>query len=73
MSSYQEFMEEKYKIDVLMKDHYMIKHMKGTLEGDLVQFEKLGTSDSKRSILLTNPDSRKYVTTLLIKKQLQKE
>ncbi|MGJ9457437.1 hypothetical protein [Oceanobacillus sp. CF4.6] len=73
MSNYQEFIEEKQEIDALLKDNYRIKKITGTLEGDVVEFEKQGEFAVKRSILLTNPDSRKYVTTLLIKKQLQKQ
>ncbi|WP_249872434.1 hypothetical protein [Oceanobacillus saliphilus] len=73
MSNYQEFIEEKQAIDALMKDNYRIKKITGTLEGDVVEFEKQGEFAVKQSILLTNPDSRKYVTTILIKKQLQKQ
>ncbi|WP_085993262.1 hypothetical protein [Oceanobacillus senegalensis] len=72
MSSYDEFIDEKRLIDELMQDNYWIKNIKGTLEGDLVEFEKIDGSASHRTIRLTNPDSRKYITTLVMKGKLQK-
>ncbi|KKE80039.1 hypothetical protein NSA56_10100 [Oceanobacillus caeni] len=67
MSNYEDFIKEKQVIDELVKQNYVIKNIQGTLEGDVVKFEKLGNTAARKSIRLTNPDSRKYVTTLLIK------
>lgn len=70
LSNYEAFMEEKQVIDELVKQNYVIRNIYGTLEGDVVEFEKLGKTAGRKSIRLTNPDSRKYVTTILIKGQL---
>ncbi|MEK4303376.1 hypothetical protein [Oceanobacillus sp. FSL K6-0251] len=72
MSSYQEFLQEKQLVDAWMKNNYKITSVVGTLDGDMVELEKEGMAE-KQSILLENADSRKYITTLLIKHQLQKQ
>ncbi|MEF3329029.1 hypothetical protein [Oceanobacillus oncorhynchi] len=72
MSSYQEFLQEKQLVDAWMKNNYKITSVVGTLDGDMVELEKEGVAE-KQSILLENADSRKYITTLLIKHQLQKQ
>ncbi|GAA0320771.1 hypothetical protein [Oceanobacillus sp. FSL W7-1293] len=72
MSSYQEFLQEKQLVDEWMKNNYKITSIVGTLDGDMVELEKEGVSE-KQSILLENADSRKYITTLLIKHQLQEQ
>lgn len=72
MSSYQEFLQEKQLVDAWMKNNYKITSVVGTLDGDMVELEKEGVSE-KQSILLENADSRKYITTLLIKHQLQEQ
>jgi len=72
LSSYQEFLQEKQLVDEWMKNNYKITSIVGTLDGDMVELEKEGVSE-KQSILLENADSRKYITTLLIKHQLQEQ
>lgn len=72
MSSYQEFLQEKQLVDEWIKNNYKISSIVGTLDGDKVELEKEGLSE-KQSILLENADSRKYITTLLIKHQLQEQ
>ncbi|GIO18828.1 hypothetical protein J18TS1_19280 [Oceanobacillus oncorhynchi subsp. incaldanensis] len=72
MSSYQEFLQEKQLVDAWMKNNYKIKSIVGTLDGDRVELEKESVPE-KQSILLENADSRKYITTLLIKHQLQEQ
>ncbi|MFB4475811.1 hypothetical protein ACDI16_23485 [Oceanobacillus caeni] len=67
MSNYEDFIKEKQVIDELVKQNYVIKNIQGTFEGDVVEFEKLGNTAARKSIRLTNPDSRKYVTTILLK------
>lgn len=67
MSSYDDFIKEKQVIDDLIQQDYGIRTIYGTLNGDVVEFEQLGKIGANKSICLTNPDSRKYVTTLLIK------
>ncbi|RKQ34688.1 hypothetical protein [Oceanobacillus halophilus] len=72
MSSYQDFLREKQRIDEYVKNGYKITAVVGTLDGDSVELEKENTGE-KQSILLRNADARKYITTLLIKRQLQKQ
>lgn len=70
MSSYDAFLSEKRQVDDLVKKGYIMTASKGTLDGDVVEFENKTTSD-KKTLLLTNPDSRKYYTSLYIKQQKQ--
>jgi hypothetical protein len=70
LSNYQDFLKEKQLIDEFIKNDYKIIAIIGSLDGDEVELEKEGIPE-KQSILLANPDSRKYITTLLIKRQLQ--
>lgn len=72
MSTYQDFLKEKQLIDEFIKNDYKIITITGSLDGERVELEKEGVAE-KRTILLSNPDSRKYITTLLIKRQLQKQ
>ncbi|UJL47447.1 hypothetical protein KFZ58_06075 [Virgibacillus sp. NKC19-16] len=66
MSSHVDFLTEKLQVDDLVKKGYIMTGSKGTLDGDVVEFENKTTFD-KKTMLLTNPDSRKYYTTLYIK------
>ncbi|WP_010531938.1 hypothetical protein [Lentibacillus jeotgali] len=70
MSNYDDFLSEKLQIDELVQNGYTMTGSRGTLDGDVVEFQNKTTSD-KKTILLTNPDSRKYFTTLYIKQQKQ--
>ncbi|MEN1968709.1 hypothetical protein WMZ97_11625 [Lentibacillus sp. N15] len=73
MSDNDVFLEEKLKIDDLMKRGYTISKMVGTLDGDVFEFEHQTEPSKKETLLLTNPDSRKYVTTLYIKEKVQRK
>ncbi|WP_077328755.1 hypothetical protein [Virgibacillus siamensis] len=68
MASYDAFLSEKREVDDLLKSGYTITGSKGTLDGDVVEFENQMTFD-KKTIRLTSPDSRKYFATLYIKQQ----
>lgn len=67
MSNSEAFLSEKLKIDDLFKKGYTITSVKGTLDGDVVEFEHKTLKSGKETILFTNPDSRKYFATLYIK------
>lgn len=67
MSNYDDFLTEKLKIDDLIKKGYTITRTQGTLDGDVVEFENQNDTTQKETILLRNPDSRKYFTALYIK------
>ena len=69
MSNYDVFLTEKLRIDDLVKNGYVITGTQGTLDGDIVEFENKAKTSKKETILLTNPDSRKYFTILYMKQQ----
>lgn len=71
MLSYDAFQTEKLQVDDLMENGYIMTGSKGTLDGDVVEFNHKTTFD-KKTVLLTSPDSRKYFATLFIKQQNQK-
>lgn len=71
MSNYDAFLTEKYQIDDLVKSGYRMTGMQGTLDGDVVEFENKAKISKKETMLLTNPDSRKYFTILYMKQQNQ--
>lgn len=70
MSSYDEFLSEKHLIDDLLNEGYVLTSSKGSLDGDIVEFENKKTS-AKKKLLLTTPDARKYYMTEHIKQQNQ--
>lgn len=69
MSNYDVFLSEKLRMDDLVKGGYIITGTQGTLDGDIVEFENKTKTSKKETMLLTNPDSRKYFTTLYIKQR----
>lgn len=71
MSNNKTFLAEKLKFDDLIKRGYTITSVQGTLDGDVVEFKHKTLKPDKETILFTNPDSRKYFSTLYIK-QLKK-
>jgi len=72
LSNYDVFLTEKLRIDDLVKNGYVITGTQGTLDGDIVEFENKAKTSKKETILLTNPDSRKYFTVLYMKQQNHK-
>lgn len=68
LSNYQSFLEEKLTIDGLMERGFKITDVQESLDGDVIEMQKSG---AKQTILLTNPDSRKYLAMLLMKQQKQ--
>lgn len=70
MFNHTEFLTEKRQVDDLVEKGYVMTGSKGTLDGDIVDFENKVTADHQ-SLLLTDPDSRKYYVTLYIKQQKQ--
>jgi len=71
LSNYDVFLTEKLRIDDLVKNGYVITGTQGTLDEDVVEFENKAKTSKKETILLTNPDSRKYFTILYMKQQNQ--
>lgn len=70
MSSHDDFLSEKLLVDDLLKKGYVLTGSKGTLDGDVVEFENKTMSDNQ-TLLLTNADARKYYVTQYIKHQKQ--
>lgn len=72
MSSYQEFLAERDKIDFLLQTGYVIKAVRESLDGAIVEFEQYplqqATGNNKTETLrISTADARKYFVSLLIK------
>ncbi|WP_338752992.1 hypothetical protein [Bacillus sp. FJAT-52991] len=73
MSSYQEFLAEKQKIDQLYKQGYVITQVHENLSGAFLTFERSGAKGRKDSrkvkLHILTADGRKYFSNLLINHQ----
>ncbi|WP_096435195.1 hypothetical protein [Alteribacter populi] len=74
MSSYNEFISERDKIDFLIDQGYQIKAVTENLSGAFVEFEKIKKKQVEgkqetRTLHILNADARKYFSTLIIKQQ----
>lgn len=67
MSEYQEFLQERDRIDFLIQQGYRIMNVTENLNGAFVDFEKNETVNETLQIL--TPDARKYFSVLLLKQQ----
>ena len=74
MSEYQEFLQERDRIDILLQKGFKIKHIMENLSGAFVEFEKKknhnGESDNE-TLHITTPEARKYFSVILIKQQIE--
>ncbi|MCA1029793.1 hypothetical protein LCL95_01950 [Bacillus timonensis] len=73
MSSYQEFLNERDKIDYLIQKGYKISGVTENLSGAFVEFElqtegEAGTNEKEVLHILT-ADARKYFSSLIIKQR----
>jgi hypothetical protein len=66
MSEYQDFLNERDKIDYLIQKGYKIKSINENLSGAFVDFQK---DDVIETLHILTPDARKYFSVLLIKQQ----
>lgn len=71
MSTHDDFLEEKNKIDSLIERGYVIKKAIEDLDGSHVEFEKKGEKGDKETLHLMNPNSRKYFSSLIFKQHQQ--
>lgn len=74
MSSYNEFVAEREKIDYLLEQGYIIKGVTENLSGAFLEFEYQGddSSNSKTERLhILNADTRRYFSNILIQQQKQ--
>ncbi|HTG71052.1 MAG TPA: hypothetical protein VL921_17475 [Candidatus Udaeobacter sp.] len=65
MSAYEQFAEEKNKIDAYMKQQYVITGVREGLSGDWLELKHPGGDQA--SLLVETADARKYFANLLIK------
>ena len=74
MASYEEFLEEKSKIDELVEKGYRIGKVEENLSGAFVDFERPNEKKQieKKQLHILNPDTRKYFSNLLIAQQKNK-
>lgn len=69
MSEYEEYIEERRKIDDLLQDDYGIEHVSEDLSGALVTFvDKKGKRERKK-LRIGNADARKYFSVIVMKQQ----
>ena len=72
MSEYQLFLKEKEQIDLFLQKGYKIKTVTETLNGSLVEFEKIkkpGDEKNKGILHIITPNARKYFVAKLIQQQ----
>lgn len=65
MSAYEQFAEEKNKIDAYMKQQYIITGVREGLSGDWLELRHPGGDQAV--LLVETADARKYFVNLLIK------
>ncbi|KRE35583.1 hypothetical protein [Paenibacillus sp. Soil522] len=65
MSAYEQFAEEKNKIDAYMKQQYVITGVREGLSGDWLELKHPGGDQA--SLLVETADARKYFANLLIR------
>jgi|GEM_PF-3141508 len=66
LPDYTVYLTEKQKIDDLISKGYKIISAKSSFDGDIVVFEHKKLTPTQVTIIITNPDSRKYYTSLYI-------
>ncbi|WP_199615922.1 hypothetical protein [Paenibacillus alkalitolerans] len=68
MSAWNEYMEEKAKIDELIGEGYVIADVAEGLDGDAVKFARVsGDQETEtKELLLSTADARKYLGAVLI-------
>ncbi|MGJ9383465.1 hypothetical protein [Salipaludibacillus sp. CF4.18] len=75
MSTHNEFIAERDKIDFLIDQGYRITAVTENLSGDLVEFQQVDESGVLRekkettSLLIMNANARKYFSTLMMEQQ----
>ncbi|MDQ8735707.1 hypothetical protein [Paenibacillus sp. LHD-38] len=68
MSAYEQYAEEKGKIDSYMKQQYVITGVREGLSGDWLELKHPGGDEA--SLLIETADARKYFVNLLLKQSL---
>lgn len=72
MSEYQQYLQEREKMDLLIQKGYKIKKVTENLSGAMVEFEK-SESQSKETksetLHIVTPNARKYFSVKLIQQR----
>ncbi|MEK3887340.1 hypothetical protein [Bacillus sp. FSL K6-3431] len=74
MSEYQEFLQERDRIDFLLQEGYVIKNIIENLSGAFVEFEKSINPNNKHKneiLHISTAEGRKYFAVYLIKQQTE--
>jgi hypothetical protein len=73
LSEYQEFLQERDRIDFLVEKGFKIKNITENLSGAFVEFEKTLDSEIENETLhILTADARKYFSVVLINQQKEK-
>ncbi|MEH7886918.1 hypothetical protein V7654_21675 [Bacillus sp. JJ1609] len=67
MSEYQEFLQERDRLDFMLQKGYRIKNVVENLSGAFVEFEN--SKGEHETLQILTPDARKYFSVLLLKQQ----
>ncbi|MEH7443671.1 hypothetical protein V7201_15270 [Bacillus sp. JJ1122] len=67
MSEYQEFLQERDRLDFMVQKGYRIKNVVENLSGAFVEFEN--SEGEYETLQILTPDARKYFSVLLLKQQ----
>ncbi|MFS0861876.1 hypothetical protein [Fredinandcohnia sp. 179-A 10B2 NHS] len=68
MSEYQQFLQERDRIDFLLQKGYKIASITENLNGAYVNFEN-GKNAEAETLHIVTPEGRKYFSVMLIKQQ----
>ncbi|SFC70562.1 hypothetical protein SAMN05443252_105385 [Bacillus sp. OV322] len=66
MSDFQEFLEEKEKIDSLVNQGYRIEHITENLSGAFVDFKKSKEVNEYQQLHIKTAEGRKYFSVFLL-------
>lgn len=67
MSEYQDFLQERDRLDYMGQQGYQIKNVVENLSGAFVEFEN--AEGESETLQILTPDARKYFSVMLLKQQ----
>jgi hypothetical protein len=70
MSDYQQFLQERDRIDFLIQKGYKIKCITENLSGAFVEFENLQNENSKETLHILTAEARKYFSVKVIQQNI---
>lgn len=66
MSEYQEFLQERNRIDFLLQEGYTITNVTENLSGAFVNFSKKDLEGKNEILHIVTPEGRKYFSAFLL-------